>query len=368
MALKFGIFDHLERRYDVPMSQQFQERLDLLAQADEAGVYGYHIAEHHHSPLCLAPNQAVFLSAVAARTERLRFGPLVYVLPLHNPIRLIEEISMVDQLSGGRFQIGVGRGTGGGTEFAMWGGDAGENGERYNEILRILVEGMQSDFLTHSGKHFQYEDLWMELRPKQTPHPPFWYAGNAEAAPSGGMNFIGTGRTVRFADTVKLYQETWKQCQESGTESVLRLDEPLYGVMKHMYIADTDEEALDRARESHVAYRSHYAKPVRPRVGEDGPSTSEEWNEAAKNSVFIADQEPDADKRRAPSSLSFDRAYSGEALIAGSPTTVRQYLEQYHEQSGANYFVSSFQWGDLTHEEASHSLELFMSEVAPAAS
>jgi len=55
-------------------------------------------------------------------------------------------------------------------------------------------------------------------------------------------------------------------------------------------------------------------------------------------------------------------------LIAGSPTTVRQYLEQYHEQSGANYFVSSFQWGDLTHEEASHSLELFMSEVAPAAS
>src|SRR5260370_19975228 len=101
MALKFGIFDHMERRSDAGLAQQYEERLQLLQFADEAGIYGYHLAEHHHSPLCLAPNQAVFLAAVAERTKRLRFGPLVYVLPLHQPIRLLEEICMVDQLSDG---------------------------------------------------------------------------------------------------------------------------------------------------------------------------------------------------------------------------------------------------------------------------
>ena len=123
MGMKFGIFDHLERRRDVSLDQQYRDRLEWVAQAEQAGFHCYHVAEHHHSPLCLAPNQAVYLAAVAQRTQRLLFGPLVYVLPLHHPVRLLEEIAMVDNLSDGRFQIGIGRGTGGGQEFAMWGGN-----------------------------------------------------------------------------------------------------------------------------------------------------------------------------------------------------------------------------------------------------
>ena len=82
MGIKFGIFDHLERRRDVPLDQQYRDRLEWVAQAEAAGFHCYHVAEHHHSPLCLAPNQAVYLAAVAQRTQRLLFGPLVYVLPL----------------------------------------------------------------------------------------------------------------------------------------------------------------------------------------------------------------------------------------------------------------------------------------------
>ena len=103
---------------------------------------------------------------MAARTERLRFGPLVYVLPLHHPIRLIEEICMVDQLSGGRLEIGVGRGTGGGEEFVMWGGDPDEDDSRFEETLEVMLRGLQSDFLSFHGEHFDYQDLWMELRPR----------------------------------------------------------------------------------------------------------------------------------------------------------------------------------------------------------
>jgi len=111
MLMRFGIFDHVERRNDVGQAQQYEERLQFAATADAAGFYCYHVAEHHHSPLCLAPNQAVYLAAVAQRTQRLRLSTLVYVLPLHNPIRLIEEICLIDQLSNGRFEVGVGRGT-----------------------------------------------------------------------------------------------------------------------------------------------------------------------------------------------------------------------------------------------------------------
>ena len=80
--MRFGIFDHLERRADVSLAQQYEERMQLLQLAEDAGIYGYHVAEHHHGPLCMAPNQNVYLASAAQRTSTLRIGPLVQVLPL----------------------------------------------------------------------------------------------------------------------------------------------------------------------------------------------------------------------------------------------------------------------------------------------
>src|SRR5438105_7755070 len=116
----FGIFDHVERRNDVGMAQQYEERLRLIETAEALGFHCYHVAEHHHSPLCLAADQTAYLAAAAQRTRRIRLATLVYVLPLHHPIRLIEEISFLDQLSGGRFEVGVGRGTDRAQELRMW--------------------------------------------------------------------------------------------------------------------------------------------------------------------------------------------------------------------------------------------------------
>ena len=107
--MRFGIFDHLDDG-GVPLGQLFEERLKLIEAYDRAGFYGYHLAEHHATPLGYAPSPGVFLSAVAQRTRQLRFGPMVYLLPLYHPLRLIEEICMLDQMSGGRFLFGVGRG------------------------------------------------------------------------------------------------------------------------------------------------------------------------------------------------------------------------------------------------------------------
>src|ERR1700733_14895096 len=107
--MKFGVFDHLDRDGQ-PLGDYYRARLEIIEAYDRLGFYAYHVAEHHSTPLGMAPSPSVFLSAVAQRTRRLRFGPMVYALPLYHPLRMIEEICMLDQLSGGRLDIGFGRG------------------------------------------------------------------------------------------------------------------------------------------------------------------------------------------------------------------------------------------------------------------
>ena len=344
--MKFGIFDHLERRRDVPLDQQYRDRLDLVAQADQAGFHCYHVAEHHHSPLCMAPNQAVYLAAVAQRTQRLLFGPLVYVLPLHHPVRLLEEISMVDNLSNGRFQIGIGRGTGGGQEYAMWGGDPAENNERFDEIFQILMRGLTSDFLSFDGKYFQLRDLWMELKPKQKPYPPFWYAGNPVNAGKYGGNFICFGSIADLPDIADRYLTSWRQQTEENDPSLPHVAQPLYGNRTMFFIADTDQKAIDRARASYRVYAGNYAKPV-------PAGASPQPRPAGPRNIY------------SPGEADFDTARGWERVVVGSPQTVKEYVERYVADSKCNYLVASFQWGDITHQEASNSMQLFADEIMP---
>lgn len=344
--MKFGIFDHIERRRDVPTDQQYRERLDLIAQADKGGIHCYHLAEHHHSPLCLTPSQSIFLTAVAQRTERLLFGPLVYVLPLHHPIRLLEEICMLDNLSGGRFQIGFGKGAPVGEELLMWGGDPNETTELFDEAFQILMLGLTNDFLTFRGKHYSFRDLWMELKPKQKPYPPFWYAGSPANAGRYGANFIGRGTVKSLPDVAASYLEAWEKNRDDDDPSMPHVAEPLYGASKRVYLAETDDEAMARARTAYEVYRTNFAKPV-PVGAEPHPKP-----------VPLA-------PGTAPWEHEFDDLHHDEGLIIGSPETVKEYMERYANESDCNYFVASFQWGDLTHEEASRSLRLFTTEVMP---
>ncbi len=107
--MQFGVFDHMDRG-SVPLDRFYSDRLRLVEAYDRVGLYGYHVAEHHATPLGVAPSPGVWLAAVAEHTKQLRFGPLVYLLPLYHPLKLLEEICMLDQMSGGRFLLGVGRG------------------------------------------------------------------------------------------------------------------------------------------------------------------------------------------------------------------------------------------------------------------
>ncbi len=141
--MDLGIFDHLDRR-DMPLADFYEHRLRLLEKYDAAGFYSYHLAEHHATPLGLAPVPGLFLAAATQRTRRIRLGPCVYCLPLYNPLRLIEEVCMLDHLSRGRFDFGVGRGIVP-YEMAFFDLHHLETEDIYRETLEIVLQGLTSD-------------------------------------------------------------------------------------------------------------------------------------------------------------------------------------------------------------------------------
>src|SRR5260370_1795996 len=147
--MELGICDHVEWR-EAPLDELYESRLRLLERYDAAGFYSYHLAEHHATPLGLAPVPGIFLAAATQRTRRIRLGPCVYCLPLYDPLRLIEEVCMLDQLSRGRFDFGVGRGIVP-YEMAFFDLHHLETEQIYRETLQIVLQRLPSHRLEHRG-------------------------------------------------------------------------------------------------------------------------------------------------------------------------------------------------------------------------
>jgi alkanesulfonate monooxygenase SsuD/methylene tetrahydromethanopterin reductase-like flavin-dependent oxidoreductase (luciferase family) len=334
--MEFGAWDHVDRS-TVGTGEQFEARLKLAEAYDAAGFYAYHVAEHHGTPFGLAPSPGIFFAAMAQRTRRLRFGPLVYLLPLYHPLRLYDEICMLDQMSGGRFELGVGRGISP-HELQVFGVDPNEAPARFKEALALLLKAFASETLDFEGEYYQFHDVPLQLKPVQTPHPPLWYGAvkpdTADWAARNGMNIVcGNGPTSEIRAVTDRYRAVWRELgHAAGTM-------PKLGMTRQIVIADTDEEAARVARRAFRLYRQSFVSL---------------W-----------------ERRRDPlAAVLMPEDYAaveqhGEAL-AGSPETVRRVLLQQVADAGANYLVSRFAFGDLSLAESQRSLQLFVQEVMPA--
>ena len=343
--MKIGIFDHVEKLPSLSLSKQYSDRISLVQRADDLGFYSYHVAEHHHSPLTVAPSQSTYLGALASVTKKIRLCPLVYVLPLHHPVRAIEEICMLDNLTEGRLDIGFGRGAPVGDELFMWGMDPGESNSIYEESLEIILQGLTSEFLNYAGKHFQFQDLWMELKPYQQPYPPVWVAGSPVKAGELGSNLISEGTISDLPKVVEKYFEVRSAAKVLNTESQF-LNEPLLGVSKRIFVGDRDQSAIKRARESYEVHLTNYRKPM--------PN-----GESRRPRIMI---ESEIGSRILPWTVDFDTAINRERVLAGSKIQVSEYIHRYISDSGANFLLLSFQWGDLSHEEALETMEMVADE------
>ena len=376
MGLQFGIFDHIEPVPDMPLEQIYQGRLQQLERFDAAGFYAYHLAEHHTPAVhSLAPSQNVFLAAASQRTQRLRLTPCVYVLPLHHPLRLIEEVCMLDHLSSGRLEMGVGRG--GVLEAYFWGSDADveRNQQKYRETLAILKAGLSHEMLTYHGEFYTFDELPMRLRPRQQPYPPLWYMRNAEIAAAEGMNAVLVGSLDGFEANVKRYYDLWEQHQGVGSLTV-QGTAPKIGLVNHIVLADTEAEAVALAKPAWDEYVWNLRTPRRLEAERRGLEQFLGANMFKRPSGIPAREAPDeryaasprteeARRRRTPpGNLGGDGQGAGFSVIAGTSDSIRVYMDEY-VATGANYFVCSFQWGGLSHDQAMRSIQLFVEDVMP---
>jgi len=328
--MEFGIFDHLDRN-DLPLGEYYEARLKLIEAYERAGFYAYHLAEHHSTPIGLAPSPSVFLAAIAQRTKKLRFGPMVYALPLHHPLRLIEEICMVDQLSNGRLEIGFGRGSSP-TENAFYGQNPAQAQDIYTEARELILQGLTHKTLTFEGKHFSFKDIPMELEPLQKPHPPMWYgvhsAEAAERAAKQGLNMVSLDSAKDTRGYNDRFRQTWHKLR--GNRST-----PKLGISRFIVVAPNDEEALTIARRAYPVWHSNFYFLYRLRGNTPAhPRPSE-----------------------------FDKMMEIGQAVAGSPDTVRKFLQVQLDQSASNYLVGQFAFGDLTLAESLRTVELFKNDV-----
>src|SRR3954469_24759910 len=165
MSLEFGIFDHLDRN-SLPLRDYYEQRLKVMEAFDRGGFYAYHVAEHHFTPLGMAPSPSVFLSAIAQRTTRLRFGTFVYALPVHHPLRVMEEICMLDHMSGGRVEMGFGRGSVP-YEITYYARDAEHRQDIYAEHLDVILKAFSTRTLSWKRRYNQFDNVPMEMEPLQ---------------------------------------------------------------------------------------------------------------------------------------------------------------------------------------------------------
>ena len=148
--MQFGIFDQNDIGA-ADLTAHYEARLQLAAFYDQAGFDRYHVSEHHATPLSATPATGAWLSAVAQRTTRIRLGPLVYILPLRHPLQVAEEVCLLDHLSNGRFELGVGRGVSP-FELGYHGVDAAESPAMLREGLDLLLRALTQDEVSFEGR------------------------------------------------------------------------------------------------------------------------------------------------------------------------------------------------------------------------
>ena len=333
--LTFGIFDQNDAS-GRPVAQQYAERLRLIEFYDANGFGCYHMSEHHATPLSTTPSPNVFLAAVSQRTRRIRFGPLVYLLPIYNPLRLAEEICMLDHLSEGRFEFGVGRGASP-HELGYMGVDPGRNREMYAEafdvVRQALTQRQKGGTLDHQGEFWTFRDVPITFEPFRKPMPQMWYAA---ASPESAVwpahnrvNVVCGGPPARVRATTDRYR-----AEHPGGDHA-----PLLGINRYVVVAPTDAEARAIGMRAWGPFFKHFRTL---------------WD--------LHGTEP-VNAKLPPA---FETVLASGNAIVGSPATVREAIARQAEEAGTNYFSCNFTFGDQSAEEAMRSVRLFAKEVMPA--
>ena len=329
---EYCVFDHIDARGE-PVSKLYRDRLEFAAAAEDAGFAAYYIAEHHCTPLGHAASPNVLLAALAQRTSRIRIGSMVHVLPAYDPLRLYEEFCMLDHLSDGRLDIGVGRGASP-FETSMFGIVNQQSRFIFEEALDVIKQAMTSETLSHRGEFFKYYDVPLTMRPLQPGGPPMFYGAfsdrNLEFAATHGLNITLNGPPARLRQLREQYLQLWAARQPHAAK-------PKIACLYQIFVGETDAEA---ERIASSAFDSWYK------------SMTHLWR---ANNASPRETLP----------TTFARAAQIGSYIAGSAVTVRQRLNDILQISGIERLLLQCNMGDMPHAAAVASIQRFQQAVMP---
>ena len=337
--LNFGIFDWVESSATLTPAEVYAHKLELAAAADAAGFHGMFLAEHQGTPLSIGGSPSVLLSAIFQRTRRLRAGALTFCLPWYEPYRFYHEICMLDQLSGGRLELGVGRGVSP-IESKIYGlNSIEESRERYREAFDVFLRACGKPALDFEGRIFHYRDAELHVQPRQKPYPPLWFPSSnrdsIEFTARHGYHTAFLGKHADCKPHFDRYRELWERHRNDPGRHNAHVSAPFLARTQHLVIADTEREAEQLGLEAYATFARHIhhltKKNGRP--------------ESHKTTPYDED--------------------SAQRLITGTPASALEKLEEMLRLTSANYLLCVFSFGSLAPRVALRSLDLFAKEVMP---
>ncbi len=259
--MNFGLFCLMTQRdASQTIAQLYDENLQLVKLAEDIGFEIAWLAEHHFSNYSMCPSPHIMAGYLAGQTKRIKLGAAILVLPLYQPVRMLEEIGMVDILSGGRTVIGIGAGYQD-FEFKRFGVKLEDNWEMTHEMLDIIELSLSRPSFSYSGKHFQLAEMPIAIRPLQQPMPPVYIAGNEpkmlqRLARNDYISFHTVGYNgVEALQKVRAHVESQFRIANVPVE---RLN---FAYQRYIYISDEKADLRDAAERA--LYVSRVASALR---------------------------------------------------------------------------------------------------------
>jgi alkanesulfonate monooxygenase SsuD/methylene tetrahydromethanopterin reductase-like flavin-dependent oxidoreductase (luciferase family) len=345
--MDWGLFFLMQR--DEQWSEQavYDSCLEQMLAAEGLGYQSVWIAEHHFNDYGLCPAPPVLAAFLAARTTTLRLGMGVSLLPLHHPVDLAEQLAVLDVITGGRLDVGIGRG---GTlqDYQTFQSDRGDARARVEEGIALIQRCWSGEPFDFAGRFHSAEQLHVRPRPVQRPHPPLWIAANSEdsvlsaarlSLPTLSSFFVPLPELQRRR---QLYRETARAAghAEAGIDAV----EGRAGGMRVVHVAPSHEEALRGAEPAFMSYQRRMAVLRSEATGGNVPNSFD---------------------RSLLRLRAFEEYLADGWAIVGTPSEVRDGLQQYLDATGYDRVLLLMALPGLPTSLALRSMRLFAEEVAP---
>src|SRR5262245_38601058 len=319
----------------------YKRGVEITQAAEDLGFGNMWLAEHHFSSYGYVPRPLTYALHLANKTRRIRVGTAVIVVPLHHPLVIAEEIATIDLLTGGRLDVGLGRGYQR-YEFERLGHDLAESRSRWEEAVDIIMQALRGQTVSYDGKYFKIPETTVFPQPVQKPTPPIWVTAQSpdsiETTVRRGFNLLSGGFGVPIERLREFRRIFDRHMAEHPPAHPIRV-----GTQRPVYVTDSEADARAAAEQAR-------------------------WNMRVTLSLRNNYERVDRGRAQAvpfPSEPSTDDLLEKFAVIGTPDTCIRQIM-RLQEAMRIDHFNCSFWFGDLTQHQVLRSMRLFSHEVMPA--